>query len=503
MVRREHEPMQKLTIEDDEGKAVVFPLIRSEISIGRQASNLICLTERNVSRHHARLVRRDGRYVLEDLSSYLGTRLNGTRIAAPTALKDGDRMVIGDYRLALTIDRPLTVTGVGPQINGHSAVTKATEVAPPMEPSKAAPSVAGTGTGEVDLTPSPPGRLVAMTAPLRGQEFVLSGASLIIGRTSDNDIVLPHKSISRHHAKILRDGQRYVVVDLQSGNGVKVNGADYRRVELKSGDILALGRMRLRFVAAGDRAFLERRRFRFGTNAKITLGVAAAGALTAALLVARTMEQRHASAPPVLPAEADQPSGAALEGLEKAFERQDYTGLLKAVANLGDSGIHADRARVLAQAARSKLVAQHLMTAEKHRSDGNCGLARKEAEAALALESYNQAAQGLIARCSPRYTPPQAPTRLASTWRPPTPAPARERAPTTRERERALSHERAPARERTPVRERAERRVTTAAPTPAAPQEVAPAVDIPLTPPPDKPRKRAIDSSDPYAKDRL
>jgi len=49
--------MHKLIIEDDEGKAVVVPLIREEISIGRQEGNTIRLTERNVSRRHARLVR--------------------------------------------------------------------------------------------------------------------------------------------------------------------------------------------------------------------------------------------------------------------------------------------------------------------------------------------------------------------------------------------------------------------------------------------------------------
>ena len=51
--------MHKLIIEDDEGKAVVVPLIRDEISVGRQEGNTIRLTERNVSRKHARLVRRD------------------------------------------------------------------------------------------------------------------------------------------------------------------------------------------------------------------------------------------------------------------------------------------------------------------------------------------------------------------------------------------------------------------------------------------------------------
>jgi pSer/pThr/pTyr-binding forkhead associated (FHA) protein len=490
--------MHKLIIEDDEGKEVVFPLIRGEISIGRQATNLICLTERNVSRRHARLVRKNGHYVLEDLSSYGGTRVNGERIQSPTPLDDGDEVLIGDYRLAMAVNRPLTSMGIGPPPDATG--TPAAKEAASMETNKTPPPPLGTGTGEVEPTPSPPARLVAVSSPFMGQEFVLDGETLIIGRTPDNNIVLPHKSISRHHAKVLRDGQRYVVVDLQSGNGIKVNGADYRRVELKSGDVVALGRVRLRFVAAGERAVFERHRFGFGgTPGKVALGVAAAGALAAALLAARVNEKKPASTP-ALPADLEQQSGAAIEALERSFEHQDYAGLLKAVANLGETTVRDDRARILAQAARSKLVEQHLAAAERHRMEGNCGAVRKEAEAALALESYNQAAQALIARCSSRSGSTPA---ISAAWRPAAPpAPPRDRAAPAKDRlpphDRVLAHERTPAppRDQRPVRRKADG---------LAPAEVAPAApaDIPLGPPPDKPRRRAIDSDDPYAKDRL
>src|SRR2546430_9967104 len=102
--------MHKLITEDDEGKAVVVPLIREEISIGRQEGNPIRLTERNVSRRHARLVRREARYVLEDLGSHTGTKVNGSVIKAPVPLSDGDHITIGDYKLAIKIERPTTTT---------------------------------------------------------------------------------------------------------------------------------------------------------------------------------------------------------------------------------------------------------------------------------------------------------------------------------------------------------------------------------------------------------
>src|SRR5213078_577416 len=66
--------------------------------------------ERNVSRRHARLVRREGRYVLEDLGSHTGTKVNGSAIKAIVPLSDGDHIVIGDYKLAIKIERPTTTT---------------------------------------------------------------------------------------------------------------------------------------------------------------------------------------------------------------------------------------------------------------------------------------------------------------------------------------------------------------------------------------------------------
>ena len=73
--------MFKLVIQDDEGKTTVVPLIRDEITIGRKEGNTIRLTERNVSRRHARIARSNGEVTIEDLGSYNGIRVNNARIA--------------------------------------------------------------------------------------------------------------------------------------------------------------------------------------------------------------------------------------------------------------------------------------------------------------------------------------------------------------------------------------------------------------------------------------
>jgi tetratricopeptide (TPR) repeat protein len=91
----------KLIIEDDEGRKTVIPFSRDEITIGRQEGNTIRLTERNVSRRHARLVRQNGHVLVEDLGSYTGVLLNGERIQGQVQVGDGDLIQIGDYGLAL------------------------------------------------------------------------------------------------------------------------------------------------------------------------------------------------------------------------------------------------------------------------------------------------------------------------------------------------------------------------------------------------------------------
>jgi hypothetical protein len=87
-----------------------------------------------------------------------------------------------------------------------------------------------------------------------GKEFELSRPQMIIGRTDENDIVINHRSISRNHAKLVREPEtgRYTISDLQSSNGVRVNGQDYGKVELRRGDVVDLGHVRLRFVEAGE-----------------------------------------------------------------------------------------------------------------------------------------------------------------------------------------------------------------------------------------------------------
>jgi pSer/pThr/pTyr-binding forkhead associated (FHA) protein len=367
-----------LIIEDDAGKQIVVPFAKDVITIGRKEGNTIRLTERNVSRFHAKLSKEAGHVVVEDLTSFNGVKLNGDRIAGRVEVGSGDVIEIGDYHLELrsaqpttaattqklgpagarsaTIDEhpaaddddfegdtqrwePPTASGAGqlptvemapprPPSLGNDADTERIELAeltmpsapppspPPAQawppPPRAATDADATVRQPVapaaSVAPSPDEddveatqdmplpavvqaranlqaqglgvrreaaveqteqlriapvvaaiddlalpRLVVLNTIFAGSTFPLRAMENVLGRTDDNDIVLEHRSVSRNHAKLVREGERVRILDLKSANGVLVNGDEVEQHVLKGGDVIELGRVRIRFVPVGER----------------------------------------------------------------------------------------------------------------------------------------------------------------------------------------------------------------------------------------------------------
>ncbi len=228
--------MLRLVIEDDEGKTIVVPLIRDEITIGRKEGNIIRLTERNVSRRHARLVRTGDAaapaVLVEDLDSYNGVKLNGDSVTGRCTMRPGDLIQIGDYSLALRVDAPGKDSAEENRI--ESVPTAVHQISTDVLPAEEQ------------------GRLVVVSSNLAGETYYVTRREAIIGRTSENDVVVNHRSISRNHAKVIvRDGT-FTIIDLASSNGVRVNNEAFGTTSLVNGDIIQLGHVKLRYVAPGD-----------------------------------------------------------------------------------------------------------------------------------------------------------------------------------------------------------------------------------------------------------
>jgi pSer/pThr/pTyr-binding forkhead associated (FHA) protein len=88
------------------------PLENPSVKIGRAVENEVVVINKRVSREHARIWRDGRRIFIEDLGSTNGTYLNDERVLSPAALRDGDRILIGDVLFVFhdpdttTVDTP-------------------------------------------------------------------------------------------------------------------------------------------------------------------------------------------------------------------------------------------------------------------------------------------------------------------------------------------------------------------------------------------------------------
>jgi len=109
-------------------------------------------------------------------------------------------------------------------------------------------------SAHAELVPEGAVRLLIQTAD--GREIVhVLGRKTCIGRTPDNDVRIEATCVSRHHAVILAGSRHTVIEDLQSTNGVLVNGKRVTRQLLKDGDDVLIGLAHYRFAVrrAGEK----------------------------------------------------------------------------------------------------------------------------------------------------------------------------------------------------------------------------------------------------------
>lgn len=280
--------MVKLSIQDSEGRTTVVPLTDGELTIGRDPDNAICLTDRNVSRHHARLDTQGKQVFVENTGASWGTRLNKLLLRERAELQEGDILQVGDYLLeiasddprkrdtALVDDSPTRSAGKG--ADGGTAMINMADIQSQLPP--AAPS-----------TPIPEQaqpRLVVESDNLRGLELRVTKTPIVVGRVRENaDLVVDHRSISKEHARLTRlPSGTWQILDLGSANGMKVNGEPYSKSDVTTGDRIELGHVTLRFLAAGAPApAIEDvggpRRSRF----PVVLGIAVVAAIVAGVAV--------------------------------------------------------------------------------------------------------------------------------------------------------------------------------------------------------------------------
>ncbi len=87
--------MPKLVISLPDAGEVIHELVEAKVSVGRLDDNTIQIEDASISSHHAELTRKGEHYVIKDLGSTNGSRLNRQPLTGEETLKPGDRLRFG------------------------------------------------------------------------------------------------------------------------------------------------------------------------------------------------------------------------------------------------------------------------------------------------------------------------------------------------------------------------------------------------------------------------
>ena len=182
----------------------------------------------------------------QELSNYVTAfaRREGWTIVAPPRIElhaDQD-LHVGEFGISTrTVSAPAEAPGAG-----ASAVPSA--AAPPAAVPPAAVAAPG---GMIDQTmlyqeqaaATPPPRTSSARGVLRGRQgdYQLTEPVTVIGRSRRCSIVLTDPNVSRQHAEIRRQDDGFMLVDLGSTNGTRVNRRDVKQAVLQHGDNIELG----------------------------------------------------------------------------------------------------------------------------------------------------------------------------------------------------------------------------------------------------------------------
>ena len=100
----------------------------------------------------------------------------------------------------------------------------------------------------LDVTVDGPALVVRAGGGIAGQTFTPSGPRTLIGRAPDCDVFLDDVTVSRRHAELLHEGDRFTIRDLGSLNGTFVNRQRVEAAELHDDDEVQVGKYRMTFL---------------------------------------------------------------------------------------------------------------------------------------------------------------------------------------------------------------------------------------------------------------
>lgn len=220
-------PNCKLVLPIADGQVQEFVLGKTIATVGRDSTSDIVVADRKVSRSHARIECTTTGYTIEDLHSGNGTWVNGA-LVEKAVLKTGDVIRVGSTTLTFE-------SLVGESDYDATIVDDSGTEADAAENSLS-----------INLHDNQEARVVVRSRDVIN-EFAIRDEALTIGRAPDNNIVLQLPSVSRHHGRVERHSDGYILRDLQSENGTWVDRCRISEAKLRHGDGFRIGAAELTF----------------------------------------------------------------------------------------------------------------------------------------------------------------------------------------------------------------------------------------------------------------
>jgi hypothetical protein len=186
--------------------------------------------------------------VIDELGAYLLEHARRERLALVSRpqieFRTDERLALGEFGIQARLVEPAGAGGDGAAAGSAAPEARPADMGHTMVYStsdrhQSALDEVGSGAGVAR-------RRAIVVA--NGKRLVLPAGSAVLGRSRECDIVLDDSNVSRRHAEIAPSGQRWLINDLGSTNGVRVNGRQVNGPHpLESGDRIELGTVGITF----------------------------------------------------------------------------------------------------------------------------------------------------------------------------------------------------------------------------------------------------------------
>ena len=209
-----------------------FELTHETLTIGRKTDNTLVIEDPGVSGHHARIVKIQAVYFLEDLMSTNGTAINGKPITRHQ-LRDADVITVGQHRLVFQENQPAGTAAATFVDLDRTTVLR--------------------GAGLPSKEPTVAAKILIVAGKTDRQEYPLTKQVNAIGSQDGSTIRLTGWFAPKSAAMIARRGSTYSISPSQGAKSLLVNGTDIvGQQELKDRDQIEVAGVTMTFYAHSE-----------------------------------------------------------------------------------------------------------------------------------------------------------------------------------------------------------------------------------------------------------